>query len=103
MTEFGLLNLVLLPIGLGLRGFVEPCSIGSSLVFIKYLEGKNRLAKLSQVTVFMLTRGVFIGLLGASAALLGAAFLGFQKASWIGLGAIYVAIGTLTSSARRAS
>ena len=85
--------LVLLPIGLGLLGFVEPCSIGSSLVFVKYLEGKNRLTKLSQVTVFMLTRGVFIGLLGAMAALLGAAFLGFQKAAWIGLGAIYVAIG----------
>lgn len=93
MTEIDLLNLVLLPIGLGLLGFVEPCSVGSSLVFMKYLEGKERLAKLSQVTVFMLTRGVFIGLLGASAALLGAAFLGFQKAAWIGLGAIYVAIG----------
>ncbi len=93
MTEFGLLNLVLLPVGLGLLGFVEPCSVGSSLVFVKYLEGKSRLAKLSQVTVFMITRGVFIGLLGASAALLGAAFLGFQKAAWIGLGAIYVAIG----------
>lgn len=93
MTEFGLLNLVLLPVGLGLLGFVEPCSVGSSLVFVKYLEGKSRLAKLSQVTVFMLTRGLFIGLLGASAALLGAAFLGFQKAVWIGLGAVYVAIG----------
>jgi cytochrome c-type biogenesis protein len=90
-----LVNLVVLPIGLGLFGFVEPCSIGSSLVFVKYLEGKNRLAKLSQVTVFMLTRGLFIGLLGASAALLGAAFLGFQKAAWIGLGAIYVAIGAV--------
>ena len=88
-----LVNLVLLPVGLGLLGFVEPCSVGSSLVFIKYLEGKSRLAKLSQVTVFMLTRGVFIGLLGASAALLGAAFLGFQKAAWMLLGAIYVAIG----------
>jgi len=88
-----LVNLVVLPIGLGLLGFVEPCSIGSSLVFIKYLEGKERASKLSQVTVFMLTRGVFIGLLGASAALLGAAFLGFQKAAWVGLGAVYVAIG----------
>lgn len=93
MSNLDLLNLVIVPIGLGLLGFVEPCSIGSSLVFVKYIEGKSRLAKLSQVTVFMLTRGVFIGLLGASAALLGAAFLGFQKAAWIGLGAIYVAIG----------
>lgn len=93
MTEFELLNLVLLPIGLGLLGFVEPCSIGSSLVFVKYLEGKDRLAKLSQLTVFALTRGVFIGLLGAAAAGIGTAFLGFQKAAWIVLGTIYTAIG----------
>ncbi|MEQ9641445.1 MAG: cytochrome c biogenesis protein CcdA [Alphaproteobacteria bacterium] len=86
-------NLFALPIGLGLLGFVEPCSIGSSLVFVKYLEGKERASKLSQVTVFMLTRGLFIGLLGAVAALLGAAFLGFQKAAWIGLGTIYVVVG----------
>lgn len=88
-----LAHFVLLPIGLGLLGFIEPCSIGSSLVFVKYLEGKERLAKLSQVTVFTLTRGLVIGLLGAAAALLGAAFLGFQKAAWISLGALYVAIG----------
>lgn len=87
------MNLVLLPIGLGLLGFVEPCSVGSSLIFIKYLEGKERLAKLSQVAVFALTRGVLIGLLGAAAAWIGAAFLGFQKAAWMVLGAIYVAIG----------
>lgn len=88
-----LVNLVLLPIGLGLLGFVEPCSIGSSLVFVKYLEGKERLAKLSQVAIFTLTRGVVIGLLGAAAALVGAAFLGFQTAAWIGLGALYVLVG----------
>lgn len=93
MTEFELLNLVLPPIGLGLLGFVEPCSIGSSFIFVKYLEGKGRLAKLSQVTVFALTRGVLIGLLGASAAWLGTAFLGLQKSAWVILGAIYVAIG----------
>lgn len=93
MTEFGLLNLVLLPIGLGLLGFVEPCSVGSSLVFVKYLEGKNRIAKVMQVTVFALTRSVFIGLLGAAAAGVGTAFLGFQKAAWIVLGTVYAAIG----------
>src|SRR3546814_13629353 len=88
-----LAHFVLLPVGLGLLGFVEPCSIGSSLVFVKYLEGKGQLAKLSQVTVFTLSRGVFIRLLGASAALPGAAFLGFPKTAWSGLGAIYCAIG----------
>lgn len=95
MSSVELLNLVLLPIGLGLLGFVEPCSIGSSFIFVKYLEGKGPRAKLAQVTAFALTRGVFIGALGASAALVGTVFLGFQKAAWVILGTIYVAIGAL--------
>lgn len=93
MTEIDLLNLVLLPVGLGLLGFIEPCSMGSSLVFIKYLEGKNAATKIAQVGVFSLTRGLFIGALGAVVALLGALFLGVQKGTWIVLGTIYVLIG----------
>jgi cytochrome c-type biogenesis protein len=85
----------LLPIGLGLFGFVEPCSIGSTLVFIKLIEGKPAAVKVGQVATFALTRAVFIGLLGAAAALIGAAFLGFQKAGWIVLGLVYLAIGIL--------
>ena len=72
-------NLVLLPIGLGLFGFIEPCSIGSTLVFIKAMEGKSTVVKFGQVSVFALTRGLFIGLLGLLAATIGSAFLGFQK------------------------
>jgi cytochrome c-type biogenesis protein len=95
MTEFGPMNLVVVPISLGLLGFVEPCSIGSSLLFIKYLERKDAAAKLAQVGIFALTRAVFIGLLGMLAVLLGTAFLGFQKGAWVLLGALYVAIGAL--------
>jgi len=93
--EFTLTKLVLLPIGLGLVGFVEPCSIGSTLIFIKQLEGKGASSKLAQVSVFAFTRALFIGLLGMIAVLLGAAFLGFQKLAWVFLGAIYLAIGAL--------
>lgn len=103
MTELGLLNLVLLPLGLGLMGFVEPCAIGSSLVFIKYIEGKSPTAKLAQVLMFTGTRAVFLGLLGAAAGLAGAAVLGFQTGAWILLGAIYTTIGVLylTDRAKR--
>lgn len=93
MTESGFLNLVALPIGLGLFGFVEPSSIGSTLVFIKYLEGKSASEKLAQVATFAITRALFIGLLGVVAVLVGAAFIGLQKAAWVLLGAVYVAIG----------
>jgi len=85
----------LLPIGLGLFGFVEPCSIGSTLVFIKLIEGKPAPVKVGQVATFALTRAVFIGLLGAAAAVIGALFLGLQKAGWLALGVVYFAIGAL--------
>lgn len=100
MTEFDLVDLVVLPIGLGLFGFVEPCSIGSTLVFIKYLEGKSAAEKLVQVALFTATRALFIGFLGVLAVLVGAAFIGLQKAAWILLGAIYIAIGILYVSGR---
>ncbi len=90
-----LTNLVVLPVGLGLLGFVEPCSIASTLVFVKTVEGKEPASKLAQVSVFALTRAIFIGLLGMGAVVLGGAFLGFQRAAWFILGMIYVLLGLL--------
>ena len=100
MNELTLINLVVLPIGLGLLGFVEPCSIGSTLVFIKYLEGKNAATKVVQALMFAATRAVFIGLLGAFAVVLGAAFIGFQRGAWVFLGAVYVILGALYLTGR---
>jgi cytochrome c-type biogenesis protein len=88
-----LVTLVALPLGLGLLGFIEPCSIGASLLFVKYLEGKSAAAKVLETTVFMLTRALFIGALGAVAGLIGAAFLEAQKGFWILLGVLYLALG----------
>ena len=70
--------LVFLPVGLGLLGFLEPCSMGSNLLFIKYLEGKAAVRKFAQTGVFMLTRGLVIGALGALAALVGSTFVTAQ-------------------------
>lgn len=91
---------ILLPIGLGLFGFIEPCSIGSTLIFIKVMEGKTATVKLWQVGVFTATRALFIGALGAVAVVVGSAFIGFQKAMWTGLGALYVALGLLFVAGR---
>ena len=88
-----LVNLLLLPLGLGLLGFVEPCSIGSSLLFVQYVEGKPARVKVAQAVTFTLTRAFVVGALGAVAALVGAAFIGFQRAGWVMLGALYVALG----------
>jgi cytochrome c-type biogenesis protein len=93
--EFGFTKLVLFPIGLGLLGFIEPCSIGSTLIFLKHLEGRDATSKLAQVGAFAGTRAVFIGLLGMLAVVLGTAFLGFQRSAWFVLGTVYVLLGAL--------
>src|SRR5918996_4964651 len=93
MSGFDLFQLVSLPVGLGLLGFVEPCSIGSSLVFIKYVEGQSAATKIAQVVVFAMTRALSIGVLGALVALIGTIFLSLQKGAWLLLGLLYIAIG----------
>src|SRR3546814_11230661 len=93
-------GLVAAPAGLGVIGFVEPCSLGSSLVFVKDLEGKGATAKLLEVTLFAVTRAAFIGLLGVVAALLGALFLDLQRGAWLLLGALYAALGLLLVTGR---
>ncbi|MFQ5973682.1 MAG: cytochrome c biogenesis CcdA family protein [Alphaproteobacteria bacterium] len=100
MSEVNLMNLVFLPVGLGMLGFLEPCSMGSNLLFIKYLEGKAAVRKFAQTGVFMLTRGLFIGALGALAALVGSTFVTAQKGFWILLGSIYLALGVLYLAGR---
>ena len=100
MNSADIINTVLLPIGLGLFGFIEPCSIGSTLVFVKAMEGRPAATKVAQVITFALTRGAVIGLLGAVAVVIGAAFLGLQKAAWVLLGLMYAFIGLLYLTGR---
>ena len=93
MVNPDLVNLLLLPIGLGLLGFIEPCSLGSSVLFIHYVEGKAQAEKAAQAIIFTLTRAVVVGTSGAMAAFVGASFFGFQRAAWTVLGALYVVLG----------
>lgn len=86
---------VLLPIGFGLLGFIEPCAIGATLLFIKTTEGKSSAAKIAQVLAFTLSRALFVGLLGVLAAIVGSLFLELQKAVWVVVGAVYLVIGVL--------
>jgi cytochrome c-type biogenesis protein len=88
-------TLLVLPLGLGLLGFIEPCTVGSHLLFVKYLAGRGAAAKLLETGIFMLTRALFIGGLGAVAALVGSAFLNAQRWFWVLLGAAYVLLGVL--------
>jgi cytochrome c-type biogenesis protein len=94
MSELDLFQLMILPVGLGLLGFVEPCSIGSSMILVKVIEDQSAATRIAQVGVFALTRALLIGALGALAALIGTIFLDLQKGAWLLLGLLYVAIGT---------
>ncbi|WP_439477968.1 hypothetical protein [Brevundimonas sp.] len=98
--EFSFSALVVLPIALGLFGFVEPCSLGSTLIFVKHMEGKGSSTKLFHTLTFALIRAVFIGLLGLGAVLAGAAFFGFQRAAWLLLGVAYLVLGFLYISGK---
>ena len=93
MSEFGLFQLLVLPAALGLVGFIEPCSIGSSLLFVKYLEEKTAAEKVKHTALFAVTRAVFIGALGVAAVAAGGAFVSFQKSAWLVLGVLYALIG----------
>lgn len=86
---------LLLPIGLGLLAFIEPCAIGATLLFIKLVEGKPAGTKLTQALGFMFTRGLFIGLLGASAVWIGSPFFALQKTAWYVFGSVYIVIGLM--------
>lgn len=92
---------LLLPIGLGLLGFVEPCTMGSNLLLIKHLEQRPYRSRLMQMLVYTATRALFMGLLGGSAALIGARFFDLQRVLWIGLGAVYLGFGLLYLAGRQ--
>lgn len=100
MTELSAFTVFVLPIGLGLLGFVEPCSIGSTLMFIKYLEKRDAVAKVANVAVFAVARALFTGVLGLAAVALGTAFVGLQKSGWVLLGLLYAALGVLFITGR---
>lgn len=95
MSDIAFVNLVALPLLFGLFGFIEPCSIGTTLVMVKQVEGMSRRQKILQMTIFAGTRALLIGTLGLVAALAGSAFLGFQRTAWFVLGALYLALGVI--------
>lgn len=81
--------------GLGLLGFVEPCSVGSHLLFIRYLERLPPRIKVTQTLLFTLTRAALMAGLGVLAVLIGSAFTGLQHGLWAVLGGLYVIMGLL--------
>lgn len=82
-----------LAFGLGLLGFVEPCSVGAHGIFLGYLWEKDRATRLRETVVFALSRSVVLGLFGIGLALLGGLVFPAQKGLWLVLGLLYLALG----------
>lgn len=102
MNGLSFFNLVVLPIFFGLFGFIEPCSIGTTLVMIRQIDGRSASQKVAQMMVFAVTRALVIGALGVAAALAGTLFLGFQRGAWLLLGILYLALGAVFFSGHSA-
>ena len=85
--------LLALAVGLGLLGFVEPCSIGANMVFLGHLREKGRGERLRETAKFALVRSVVLGLFGLGIAILGASVFAAQKGFWLLLGLLYLALG----------
>lgn len=87
------LYLLALAAGLGLLGFVEPCSIGANMVFLGYLREKDKGTRLRETAKFALSRSVVLGLFGLGFAFLGSSVFAAQKGFWLLLGLLYLALG----------
>ena len=91
--EISLTSLILLPIGLGLLGFIEPCTIGGHLLFLETQNQRSGREKISAVAIFIMVRALVAGLAGALIAFLGQILISAQTGIWLIFGIIYLAIG----------
>ena len=76
------------PLGFGLIGFVEPCSMGANFVFWAYLRDRPAPERFRHALTFVLSRSLFLGLLGGGVAQAGESI---AKGSYLysaGLGAV---------------
>ncbi len=91
--EYSLQTLVLLPVGLGLLGFIEPCTIGGHLLFLDTQNRRQRFEKIYAVLIFVAVRSIVAGGFGAFIAFVGQKLIGVQTGIWLVFGSIYLLVG----------
>jgi cytochrome c-type biogenesis protein len=91
--EFTLQTLLWLPAGLGLLGFIEPCTIGGHLIFLSTQNGRSRAEKMNAVLVFIAVRALTVGMFGAMISYAGHYLVSLQTNLWLVFGSIYLLIG----------
>lgn len=91
--EFSLFTLIVLPVALGLLGFIEPCTVGSHLLFLGTQEGRSRYERINAAIIFVAVRAVVAGMIGGLIAFFGQHLIDAQTGFWLVFGLIYLAIG----------
>jgi cytochrome c-type biogenesis protein len=86
-------QVILLPLALGLLGFVEPCSLAAHGLFAAYLRGRPAAGRVAELVRFAAARAAVFGLLGLGAALTGQAVLALRGAVNLALGAGLIVLG----------
>lgn len=94
-----MISTVLLPIGLGLLGFLEPCSLGANILFLNLLAGAEAGRRVREALVFTATRALFLGLLGAVGALAAQPLARAQAGYSLVLGGFYIGLGLASLAA----
>lgn len=82
-----------IPLGFGLIGFFEPCSMGTNFLFLAYLRSRSAGERVGHALAFVLSRSFFLGLLGGAVAWLGGSMAAGAYLYSAGLGALFALSG----------
>ena len=86
-------NTIVLSFGLGLLGFIEPCTIGAHMLFLGAQRTRAMRQRLAAVAIFLAARVVVMGGFGGLIVVLGQRLIGVQTGAWLVFGAIYLGLG----------
>ncbi|ONH86440.1 hypothetical protein TH47_14420 [Thalassospira sp. MCCC 1A02803] len=103
MVTPDLFNLTGLAFGLGLLGFIEPCTIGAHMLFLNSQCDRPMRRRIGALSAFMLARLLVMGGFGGVTVMLGQRMIGVQTNVWLVFGGIYMVIGIvfLSGAGRR--
>jgi cytochrome c-type biogenesis protein len=82
-----------LALGLGLFGFIEPCTIGAHLLFLDAQRDRSLSKRARAMGIFLTARVLVMGGFGGLIVLAGQRLLGVQTGLWLLFGLVYLAIG----------
>lgn len=98
-----LFKLILLALGLGFLGFIEPCTIGAHMLFLNGICARSLRLRVGALAAFMLARLLVMGGFGGVIVMLGQRMIGVQTSAWLVFGGLYMVIGIvfLSGAGRR--